>query len=169
MIILQIILLSSLFTVIFIGFHFIFLYLFSFNLISFKKTVQQNIIPFVLGNLICFYLVKNFEMHKLFLHSFIINLSIFIIYVEFLSLLKTGFTISIITSFKKKQKFSTKKLIKSYAGGKGDKWVLLDRLDGLRQLKIIRLNKKIALSQLGCFLSIILIFLRKIFVVRDFG
>jgi hypothetical protein len=84
-------------------------------------------------------------------------------------LLKTGFTISIITSFKKKQKFTTKKLIKSYASGKGAKWILLDRLDGLRQLKIIRLNKKIVLSQLGCFLSIILIFLRKIFVVRDFG
>ena len=105
MLFLQIILLSSLFTTIFISLHFLFLYLFSFILISFSKAVQQTAIPFILGNFICFYFVKDLEIDKLFYNSFIINLAIFIIYVELLSLIKTGFTLSIITSFKKKENY----------------------------------------------------------------
>ena len=169
MLILQIILLSSLFTIIFISLHFLFLYLFSFTLISFSKAVQQMTIPFILGNLICFYFVKNLEIDKLFYNSFIINLAIFIIYVEFLSLIKTGFTLSIITSFKKKRKLYRNDLIKGYSNGRGAKWIFFDRLNGLVQFKLIKLNKKITLSQLGYFLSIILIFLRKILAIKNFG
>ena len=47
--------------------------------------------------------------------------------------------------------------------------MLLDRLNGIANFKIIRLNKKIKLTQLGYFLSIILIFLRKILAIKDFG
>ena len=129
MLILQIILLSSLFTIIFISLHFLFLYLFSFTLISFSKAVQQTAIPFILGNLICFYFVKNLEIDKLFYISFIINLAIFIIYVEFLSLIKTGFTLSIITSFKKKRKLYRNELIKGYyifaTCARGDQYILI--------------------------------------------
>ena len=105
MLFLQIILLSGLFTIIFVFFHFLFLYLFSFNLVSFSKSVQQATIPFVLGNLICFYVVRDLETHKVFYNSFIINFAIFVIYVEFLSLIKTGFTLAIINSFKKKRNY----------------------------------------------------------------
>ena len=108
MLFLQIILLSCLFTTIFVSLHFILLYLFSFTLISFSKAVQQTAIPFILGNLICFYIVKDLETHKVFYNSFIINLAIFTIYVEFLSLIKNGFTLAIINSFKKKKKIIQK-------------------------------------------------------------
>ena len=169
MLILQIILLSSLFTIILISLHFLLLYLFSFTLISFSKTVQQTTIPFILGNLICFYFVKDLEIDKLFYNSFIINLAIFIIYVELLSLIKTGFTLSIITSFKKKRKLYRNEFIKGYSNARGAKWIFFDRLNGLVKFKLIRLNKKITLSKLGYFLSIILIFLRKILAIKNFG
>ena len=96
MIVLQIILLSGLFSIIFITLHFLFLYLFSFTLLSFSKTVQQNLLPFIIGNLVCFYFAKDFEIQKFFYDSFIIKLAIFIVYVQFLSSIRTGFTLSFI-------------------------------------------------------------------------
>ena len=161
MAILQIILYSSIFTVIFVSLHFLFLYFFSL------KKIVHTLIPFILSNLICLYLIKEIELNKLFYNSFIINFTIFFIYVELLSLVKRGFTLSIITSIKKKLLY--KELIKSYANGRGAKWILLDRLSNLNKLKIISLNKNIRLTMLGLFLSIILIFLRKIFSIKDFG
>ena len=169
MLILQIILLSSLFTIIFISLHFLFLYLFSFNLVSFSKSVQQTTIPFILANLMCFYVVKDLETHKVFYNSFIINFAIFVIYVEFLSLIKTGFTLAIVNSFKKKKKLFKNEFLKVYSNGRGAKWIFFDRLNGLVKFKLIRLNKKITLSQLGYFLSIILIFLRKILAIKNVG
>ena len=160
---LLIILLSSVFTVLFITFHLLFLYFFSF-----KKTIQILFL-FALSNLILIYFAKEFEIHKLFYNSFIINFAILITYFNFLLVIKRGFTLSILASFKKKEKLPYKELVKSYANGKGAKWVLMDRLKIIDKLKIIRLDKKIILTPLGCFLSIILIFLRKILVVRDFG
>ena len=160
---LLIILLSSVFTVIFITFHLLFLYFFSF-----KKTIQILFL-FVLSNLMLIYFAKELEIHELFYNSFIINFAILIIYFHFLLLIKMGFTLSILASFKKKEKLPYKELVKSYANGKGAKWMLMDRLKKIEKLKIIRLDKKITLTPLGRFLSIILIFLRKILVVRDFG
>jgi len=160
---LLIILLSSVFTVIFITFHLLFLYFFSF-----KKTIQILFL-FVLSNLMLIYFAKELEIHELFYNSFIINFAILIIYFHFLLLIKMGFTLSILASFKKKEKLPYKELVKSYANGKGARWMLMDRLKKIEKLKIIRLDKKITLTPLGRFLSIILIFLRKILVVRDFG
>ena len=163
MTILLIILLSSIFAVVFITLHLLLLYFFSFN-----KTIQI-LIPFILSNLIFIYFIRETELYELFYNSFIINLAILIIYIEFLFLIKTGFTLSIITLFKKKKKLFYKELIKNYANGKGAKWILINRLDGLKKFKIIKLNKKITLTPLGHFLSIILIFLRKILSIKDFG
>ena len=160
---LQIILFSSIFGVIFIILHFLFLYL-----ISFTKIVQ-TIFPFILSNFICFYFFKNFEIHKFFYDSLVINFAIFIIYVEFLLLLKKGFTLSIITSFKNKKKQSYSSIARNYANGKGSKWILLDRLLGVKKLKIIKLNNKIALSKFGYFLAVILVLSRKILSIKDFG
>ena len=166
-------LLSSVFTVIFITLHLLFLYFFS----SKKITHQKNqtllnillLISFILSNLILIYFAREVDLYKLFYNSFIINLSILIIYFQFFNVLKMGFTLSIITLFKKKRKLLYKELIKNYGNGKGAKWILIDRLSKIDKLKIIRLNKKIELTQLGQFLSIILIVLRKILSVRDFG
>ena len=160
---LQIILLSSLFTIIFIILHFAILYL-----LSYTKTIQ-TVLPFILSNLICIYLTRDLVIKELFYSSFIINLTILIVYVEFLLLMKKGFTLSIITSFKKKKKLSYNELVKNYADGSGAKWILLNRLEGLSKLKIIKLNKKIKLNTLGSFLSILLIFLIKVFAIKDFG
>ena len=160
---LLIILLSSVFTVLLITFHLLFLYFFSF-----KKTIQILFL-FVLSNLILIYFAKELEIHKLFYNSFIINFAILIIYFNFLLFIKMGFTLSILASFRKKEKLPHEELVKSYANGKGAKWLLMDRLKRLNKLKIIRLDKKIILTPLGHFLSIILILLRKILVVRDFG
>ena len=117
----------------------------------------------------CFHFFKNFEIHQYFYDSFIINLTILLIYIEFLLLFKKGFTLSIITSFKKKKKLSYIQLSKNYSDGKGSKWILLNRLNGLKKLKIVRLTKKITLNRFGYFLAIILIFSRKIFSIKDFG
>ena len=160
---LLIILLSSVFTVIFITFHLLFLYFFSF-----KKTIQILFL-FVLSNLILIYFTKELEIHKLFYNSFIINFALLITYFNFLLAIKMGFTLSILASFKKKEKLPYREIVKSYANGKGAKWVLVDRLKRIDKLKIIRLDKKITLTPLGRFLSIVLIFLRKILTVRDFG
>ena len=163
MTIFPIILLSGIFTIIFILLHLLFLYFFSF-----KKTIHI-IVPFVLSNLILFYFIDEIRLHHLFYSSFIINLSIFIIYVEFFLLINKGFTLSIITSFKEKNKLTHKALIKSYSKGKGAKWILFDRLNNLNKFRLIKLNKNIKLTRLGHFLSITLIFLRKIFSIKDFG
>ena len=154
--------LSTAFAIVFILLHFLFLYIFSL-----KKNIQI-LIPFVLSNLICFFFTKEINLVNLFLNSFIINFSILIIYLEFLLLIKKGFSLAIISSFKKK-KLSYNELVNNYASGRGAKWMLLDRLNGIANFKIIRLNKKIKLNQLGYFLSIILIFLRKIITIKDFG
>jgi hypothetical protein len=163
MTIFPIILLSGIFTIIFILLHLLFLYFFSF-----KKTIHI-IVPFVLSNLILFYFIDEIRLHHLFYSSFIINLSIFIIYVEFFLLINKGFTLSIITSFKKKNVLTHKALIKNYSNAKGAKWILFDRLNNLNKFRLINLNKNIELTRLGHFLSIVLIFLRKIFSIKDFG
>ena len=160
---LQIILLSGIFGVIFVILHLLFLYL-----ISFTKIIQ-TIFPFVLSNFICFYFSKDLEIHKFFYDALVINFAIFVIYVEFLLLLKKGFTLTIITSFKKKKKQSYNSIAKSYSNGKGAKWILLDRLLGVKKLKIIKLNRKIALSKFGYFLAVILVLSRKILSIKDFG
>ena len=160
---LLIILLSSVFTVLFITFHLLSLYFFSF-----KKTIQI-LFCFVLSNLILIYFVRETELYKLFYNSFIINFAILILYWNVFLFIERGFTLSILSLFKKKRKLSYKELIKNYAGGKGVRWKLVIGLNRINQLKIIRLNKKILLTPLGRFLSIVLIFLRKILVIRDFG
>ncbi len=160
---LLIILLSSVFTVLFITFHLLFLYCFSF-----KKNIQI-LFWFVLSNLILIYFVRETELYKLFYNSFIINFAILILYWNVFLFIERGFTLSILSLFKKKRKLSHKELIKNYAGGKGVRWKLVIGLNRINQLKIIRLNKRILLTPLGCFLSIVLIFLRKILVIRDFG
>ena len=164
MIILQIFLLSAAFTVIFVTLHFLFLYLFSF-----AKTFLQTVLPFILSNLICFYFTKDFEIQKIFYNSFFINLAIFMVYGQLVNIVNKGFTLSIITTFKKKNKLLHKELAKNYANGRGAKWILTNRLNILKNLKILKLNKKMKLNQLGYFLSIILIFLRTILVVKDYG
>ena len=131
MIILQIFLLSSLFTFIFISLHFLFLYIFSF-----LKTIQQITVSFILSNLICFYFVKDFEIYNFFYDSFIINITILIIYGQFVNVINKGFTLSIITSFKKKKKLFYNELIKNYANGRGAKWILADRLNGINKLNL---------------------------------
>ena len=161
--ILIIILLSCLFAIFFISIHLLFLYIFSL------KKIIQILLPFILSNLILVYFTINTELYKFFTNSFVINISILIIYMQFLSVMKRGFTLSIITIFKKKEKFNYKELVKNYGGGKGAKWILADRLNAINKLKIIKLNKKIKLNKLGHFLSIILIFLRKILAIKDFG
>ena len=169
MLILQIILFSILFSIIFVILHFICLYFFSLTLISFSKTIQQTLLPFTISNLLCFYLAKDFEAGNFFYDSFVINLAIFIVYVQILSSIRTGFTLSLLTSFKKKKKLLKNDLIKSYADGRGAKWMLIDRLNGIANFKIVKLSKKIKLTQFGYFLTIALIFLRKIFAIKDFG
>ena len=160
---LLLIFLSIIFSVVFITLHFLFLYFFFL-----KKTIKI-FFSFFLSNVLCFYLAKEMNLHQIFYNFLIINFAILIIYIEFLLLIKKGFTLSIITSFKKKKKLYYKELIKSYASYKGSKWILLDRLNSLKKLKIINLNKSIKLTQWGYLLSIILIFLRRILSIRDVG
>ena len=121
-----------------------------------------------MSNLICFFFTKEINLVNLFLNSFIINFSILIIYLEFLLLIKKGFSIAIISSFKKK-KLSYNELVNNYASGRGAKWMLLDRLNVLSKVKIINLNKNMRLTLLGRILSLIFISLRKILYIRDFG
>ena len=165
---LLIILQSTIFTIIFVALHLLFIHLFSF---SFKKTLYlfDFLIPFILSNLILIYFVSETELYKLSYNFFIINFAILIMYWNVFLFIVRGFTLSILVLFKKKRKLSYKELIKNYAEGKGARWKLVIGLNRINQLKIIKINKKISLTTLGYFLSIILIFLRKIFAIRDFG
>ena len=163
MTILLIILLSSIFTILFATLHLLFIYLFSF-----KKTIEI-LIPFILSNLILVYFVRETELYKLFHNFFVINFAILILYWNVFLFVIRGFTLSILNLFEKKRKLSYKELIKNYAEGKGARWKLVTGLNRINQLKVIRINKKISLTPLGRFLSIILIFLRKILAIRDFG
>ena len=165
---LLIILQSTIFTIIFVALHLLFIHLFSF---SFKKTLYlfDILIPFILSNLILIYFVRETELYKLFYNFFIINFAILILYWNVFLFVIRGFTLSILNLFKKKRKLSYKELIKNYAEGKGARWKLVIGLNRINQLKIIRINKKISLTSLGRFLSIILIFLRKILAIRDLG
>ena len=168
MTILLIILQSSIFTILFVTLHLLSIYLFSF---SFKKTLYlfDILIPFILSNFILIYFVRETELYKLFYNFFIINFAILILYWNVFLFIIRGFTLSILSLFRKKRKLSYKELIKNYAEGKGVRWKLVIGLNRINQLKIIRINKKISLTPLGRFLSIILIFLRKILAIRDFG
>ena len=94
---LLIILLSSVFTALFITFHLLFLYFFSF-----KKTIQILFL-FVLSNLILIYFVRETELYKLFYNSFIINFAILILYWNVFLFIERGFTLSILGLFKKKK------------------------------------------------------------------
>ena len=60
-----------------------------------------------------------------------------IIYLEFLLLIKKGFTLAILDSFKKKKKLLYKELVKVYANGRGAKWILIDRLKVISKVKIM--------------------------------
>ena len=163
MTILFILFLSAFFSLIFISLHFLFLYIFS---------LQKNIhvlLPNILSNLICFFFAKTIGLYSLFINSFIINFSILIIYIEFLLLIKKGFTLAIINSFNNKKKLFYNELVKSYGNNRGAKWLLLDRLNFLSKSKIINLNKNMSLTLLGRFLSIIFILLRKILSIKDMG
>ena len=168
MTILLIILQSSIFTILFVTLHLLSIYLFSF---SFKKTLYlfDILIPFILSNLILIYFVRETELYKLFHNFFVINFAILILYWNVFLFVIRGFTLSILNLFEKKRKLSYKELIMNYAGGKGARWKLVIGLNRINQLKIIRINKKISLTSLGRFLSIILIFLRKILAIRDLG
>ena len=168
MTILLIILQSSIFTILFVTLHLLSIYLFSF---SFKKTLYlfDILIPFILSNLILIYFVRETELYKLFHNFFVINFAILILYWNVFLFVIRGFTLSILNLFEKKRKLSYKELIKNYAEGKGARWKLVTGLNRINQLKIIRINKKISLTSLGRFLSIILIFLRKILAIRDLG
>ena len=133
MAILQIIILSSLFTVIFISLHFSLLYFFSL------KKIVYILIPFILSNLILIYFVRETELYKLFYNFFIINFAILILYWNVFLFIIRGFTLSILSLFRKKRKLSYKELIKNYAEGKGVRWKLEIGLNRINQLKIITL------------------------------
>ena len=160
---LLIISLSIIFTIIFIFLHFVTLYIFSL-----KKNIFI-LIPFIISNLLCLFFLIEVNFYNLILGSFIINFSIFIIYIEFLLLIKKGFTIAIITTFQKKKRLFYKEIIKNYASGRGAKWLLLNRLRLMDKVKIIKLSKNMHLTSLGIVLSMMLIFARKILSIKDFG
>ena len=158
----KLILLSISFIVIFITFHLLLV-----HLISLRKT-SHVLIPYVLSNFICFYFAKDFHLNEIFFNFFVINFSILIIYIEFLLLIKKGFTLSLISSFKK-TKLSYQEITKIYSGKKGSKWLFLDRLATLKKFKIISVSKSIKLSYFGNLLAFFFIFLRTILSIKDFG
>ena len=170
MAILTILSLSFIFTVIFVLFHFLFSYSFSVKKIHFLDI--QIFVSFILSNIISFFLIKDSELYKLFLHSFVINLAIYIIYIECFILINKCITISILVIFKKNEKLFYKEIIKNYANGRGARWILIDRLkrlNNLNKFEILHLNKNMKLTRFGRFLAIIFIFVRKIICVKGFG
>ena len=65
--------------------------------------------------------------------------------------------------------FLKNEFLKVYSNGRGARWIFFDRLNALVGYKLIKLNKRITLSQFGYLLSIVLIFLRKILEDRKNG
>lgn len=62
-------------------------------------------------------------------------------YLEFFSLINRGYSLSIVMDIAKTPSGLTEKeLISSYAGGKGLKWMLDKRIQGLNRLKLIKIT-----------------------------
>ena len=93
------------------------------------------------------------------------NLSFFLIFLEFYSLITRGFSISLILTIKHNPLNNTKKkLIANYAE-KGLDWLTANRIEGLVKIKFITIKNKKYYMQKGLSLTIfnLLIFLKKFY------
>jgi|TARA_B110000438_G_scaffold184386_1_gene176120 hypothetical protein len=133
------------------------------------KKISSIFIPFILANFLFFFLLNKYELTDHIIKCAIINFSILIIYVEFLFLINTGFTLAIIASFKNKKKLTSNDLQKNYSNKKGAKWILLNRIQTLFKLNILKSTKKIKLKNLGYILTILIIATRKILTIKNLG
>ena len=133
------------------------------------KKISSIFIPFIIANFLFFFLLNKYELTDHIIKCAIINFSILIIYVEFLFLINTGFTLAIIASFKNKKKLTSNDLQKNYSNKKGAKWILLNRIQTLFKLNILKSTKKIKLKNLGYILTILIIATRKILTIKNLG
>ncbi len=67
-------------------------------------------------------------------------LGVFIIYLEFISLITRGFSINIVMELYKKKKMHKFEIIKFYSNGRGLKWLFKNRCEGIFKLKLAKLN-----------------------------
>mgnify|MGYP006088852885 FL=1 len=96
-------------------------------------------------------------------------LSFKLIFIEFYSLLKRGFTITIIRSIKKKL-FYLSDIEKYYSNKRGLHWMLKKRIDGIVFLGFIKLKKRrYELTHLGKFAYFIILITTKILNINKFG
>ena len=163
MVILTSIFLSFFFLITLVVIHLLLIY--SFNL----KKISSIFIPFILANFLFFFLLNKCGLNDFITKCAIINFSILIIYIEFLFLINTGFTLAIIASFKNKINLTSKDLQKNYSNKKGAKWILLNRIQTLFELKILKSTKKIQLKNLGYILTILIVATRKILTIKNLG
>jgi hypothetical protein len=90
-------------------------------------------------------------------------------YLEFFSLIKRGFSISLLSSLPIKN-FSYSKLEKIYSGNKGLQWMLKKRIRDILSLRIILIkNAKYKLSNSGKLIYLIIYLSVKIFNLKKIG
>ena len=126
--------------------------------------LKKNLIKYLfflplISNLFIF-LIDNRHFEFLFF-----NLSFFLIFLEFYSLITRGFSISLILTIKHNSLNNTKKkLIANYAD-KGLDWLVANRIEGLVKTKFITIKNKKYYMQKGLSLIIfnLLIFLKKFY------
>lgn len=123
--------------------------------------VLSNVLSFFISYLI----LKLMSIHLYFL---ILNFAVFIIYIEFFSLISRGFTISLVTNIKKK-KFKLKELEKFYANNNTLKWMLKKRMKDLIKLNLIKDKNFIFLTKFGLILYFLIKFLNFTFSIKKNG
>lgn len=149
------------FTVCF-SFLFILLHIFICRFFDGSKIYLLSILFFI------FFAFYNFK-EILIVHIFLFMTAFIIIYFEFFSLIKRGFSISLLSSLPIKN-FSYSKLEIIYAGNKGLQWMLKKRIKDILFLKIIIIkNSKYKLSKSGRLIYLIINLSVKIFNLKKFG
>jgi len=120
---------------------------------------------------ILFFIFFAFASYKgiLILHFFLFMTAFIVTYLEFFSLIKRGFSISLLSSLPIKN-FSYSKLEKIYSGNKGLQWMLKKRIRDILYLRIIIIkNAKYKLSNSGKLIYLIIYLSVKIFNLKKIG
>lgn len=156
-ILLEIIVFTICFSFLFILFHIFICRFFDGN-----KIYLLSILFFI------FFAFSNFKEILIF-HIFLLMIAFIVIYFEFFSLIKRGFSISLLSSLPIKN-FSYLKLERIYSGNKGLRWMLKKRIRDILFLRIIIIkNSKYKLSNGGRLIYLIIYLSVKIFNLKKFG
>ena len=129
------------------------------------------ILYFLIWVFLYFYFLDNKVDYLNFFACISLLISICLIYMEFFSMICRGFSLQILTDIYLNQNINKENIKQNYSNGKGLDWLLLKRLDTIKKINLVTINKDmISLKNPhGYFLSKIVKFFYKIFLINRGG